>query len=349
MCFDCKGCKNCFLCTGLRNKEFFILNKQVPKEEYEKMVENFRYSYTKQKEAWGEFTKLKLKVPHKFAHIVHSENCTGDYIYNCKNTAKSFDVVNMWDCKYCYNSLDSKNSYDCYQPGVESCELMYEIHAGVGYFNCQFMSLCKFNSNCRYCDYCFDCQDLFGCISLKKARYCILNKQYTREEYEELVPRIVEHMKSTGEYGEFFPIWCSPFGYNESKAQEYYPLTKEEALQKGMNWCDYEAPPPTGEGISPLDDIREVDDSILEKVITCEESGKPFKLIKQELSFYKRKKLPIPRKHMQARYETRMALRNPRYLWDRNCAKCGAAIQTTYSQERPEIVYCKGCYLETVY
>jgi hypothetical protein len=26
--------------------------------------------------------------------------------------------------------------------------------------------------------------------------YCILNKQYTKEEYEILVPKIIEHMKT---------------------------------------------------------------------------------------------------------------------------------------------------------
>ena len=30
--------------------------------------------------------------------------------------------------------------------------------------------------------------------SLRNKSYCILNKQYTKEEYEELVPKIIEHM-----------------------------------------------------------------------------------------------------------------------------------------------------------
>jgi len=31
-------------------------------------------------------------------------------------------------------------------------------------------------------------------------KYCILNKQYSKEEYEELVPKIIEHMQKTGEW-----------------------------------------------------------------------------------------------------------------------------------------------------
>jgi hypothetical protein len=57
-----------------------------------------------------------------------------------------------------------------------------------------------------------------------------LNRQYTKEEYELLVPKIIEKMMSDGEWGEFFPAILSPFGYNETVAQEYFPLTREELL-----------------------------------------------------------------------------------------------------------------------
>jgi hypothetical protein len=83
--------------------------------------------------------------------------------------------------------------------------------------------------------YCIDCQyskDCFGCVGLQRKQYCILNKQYTKEEYETLVPKIIEHMKSTREWSEFFPIEISPFTYNETVAQEYFPLTKAEVLSK---------------------------------------------------------------------------------------------------------------------
>jgi hypothetical protein len=52
-----------------------------------------------------------------------------------------------------------------------------------------------------------------------------LNKQYTKEEYEKLLPKIIAHMKKTGEWGEFFPISISPFNYEETPAMDYYPLT----------------------------------------------------------------------------------------------------------------------------
>ena len=81
-----------------------------------------------------------------------------------------------------------------------------------------------------YCISCFGSHDCFGCVGLRNKSYCILNTQYTKEEYEELVPRIIIHMMKNGEWGEFFPSSMSPFGYNETVATEYFPREKEEAL-----------------------------------------------------------------------------------------------------------------------
>ena len=55
----------------------------------------------------------------------------------------------------------------------------------------------------------------------------ILNTSYSAHEYETLCAKIIGHMQSTAEWGEFFPHELSPFGYNETVAQEYFPMTEE--------------------------------------------------------------------------------------------------------------------------
>ena len=66
--------------------------------------------------------------------------------------------------------------------------------------------------------------------------------------------KIVDHMKSTGEWGEFFPSSLSPFGYNETVAQEYFPLDKSEVVNRGWNWRDEdEGSSYHGEYYSPLE------------------------------------------------------------------------------------------------
>ena len=68
--------------------------------------------------------------------------------------------------------------------------------------------------------------------------------------------------------------------------------------------------------------IQDVNDDILNKVIICEVTGKPFRIIKPELEFYRKHNLPLPHKHPDQRHLERMSLRNPRHLRDRTCAKC---------------------------
>jgi len=76
-------------------------------------------------------------------------------------------------------------------------DMMLEAHAsGYNGYKSAFVNLCRTNSELLYCDYCMNCQNCFGCAGLKNQQYCILNKQYTKEEYEKLVPQIIEKMIS---------------------------------------------------------------------------------------------------------------------------------------------------------
>jgi len=102
------------------------------------------------------------------------------------------------------------------------------------------------------------------------------------------------------------------------------------------------------------DTISEIPDDILNWPIQCEISKRPFKIIPSELKFYRDQNLPIPHLHPEERFNKRMSLRNPRKLWTRNCMKCNAEIQTTYSPEEEiacnsklqrRIVYCENCYI----
>jgi hypothetical protein len=73
---------------------------------------------------------------------------------------------------------------------------------------------------------------MFGCSFMKNASYCIFNKQYDKDTREKEVAKIIASMQARGEWGEFLPLSTSIFGYNETAAHEYMPLTKEEALQR---------------------------------------------------------------------------------------------------------------------
>ena len=176
-------------------------------------------------------------------------------------------------------------------------------------------------------------RDCFGCVGLKHAQYCILNKQYTKDEYEEMVPRIIEHMIKMGEWGKFFPADVSTFAYNESVACEYFPLSKDEVLAKGWHWKNLVGA-----------ENRGVTDAVI-----CEITGKPFRIIPQERGIYERFGLDLPRRSPKQRHIDRIVLRNPMYLWDGRCAKCAADFMTSYAPGKQEKVYCEKCYREVVY
>jgi len=236
---NCTGCKNCFGCVNLINKQYCYLNEQLTKEDYDLKISSQKAS--RENFSQEDFLKFVKKFPHKYMNGFQNENCTGDYLNNCQNCSNCFNSSNLRDCKFIYNCEKIKDGYDVdTYGGTEGAELVYECHSvGRGSFNVAFgNNVYQDLTDVYYCDNCANSKNLFGCISMRHAKNCILNKQYTKEEYEALRARIIAHMTKTDEWGEFFPIALSPFAYNETCAQDYYPLTKEEALKKGYKWKD---------------------------------------------------------------------------------------------------------------
>jgi hypothetical protein len=133
---------------------------------------------------------------------------------------------------------------------------------------------------------------------------------------------------------------------------EYYPLTKDEALAKGFKRMDTEYAPTVPAWtnlVAPANLESLTDEEILKSAVVCEVTGRPFRITKSELEYYRSQKLHLPTKHPDQRHKERMALRNPRKLRNRTCDKCWTEIKTSYSPERLEIVYCEDCYNKEIY
>jgi len=161
-------------------------------------------------------------------------------------------------------------------------------------------------------------------------------------------------MKKTGEYGEFFPFSCSPFAYNETIANEMFPLNKEAALKLGCEWRDEDKEIPViPNSIQAKDlpgNIKETKDDILDKTIICEESGKPFKIMREELEIYHRLSLPIPHLNSEIRYKNQLLQRTSIQLFDKKCDKCSKVVKTTYDpKEGIKNIYCTECYKKEIY
>lgn len=347
---DCVGCEHCFGCVGLRYKQYHLFNKPLSKEAYFEALKNLNlgsYSFI-QKIRDQFYHEEVLKRPMRSSVIENSENVLGNYIYDSRNVHDGFDISDAEDVRYSWGVQKGKDNYDTY-----ASYLSHETYNTVGPAACrQILYSYATYSGCFDLQYCMECanttQHCFGSIGLKHKEYCIFNKQYTQGDYEKLKAKIIEHMKRTGEYGEFFPMPLSLVAYNESVAQEYFPITREAAKTKGLFWFE-ESKSQGVKNYAIPDHIRDVEDAILDAVLICEKTGRPYKIIPQELKFYRENNIPIPRVCPYERHVGRIRQRAPRRLWDRACAQCQSPLQTPYGPDRPEKVVCEACYLKAVY
>ena len=342
----CSNCQDCFGCVNLRNKQYHFFNEALSKEEYEKRVAEIAGSYKKVQDALEKFEEHALQFPRRQNNNLKSVGSEGEYIFNSKNCKHCFEVTESEDCKFEFATKSTRDSYDVMGYGYDS-ELLLETVA-VGYsYNVIGSWGCD---SCRGLRYCFGMsrsEECFGCDGLKNGKYYILNKQYSESDYSKMRDQIVRQMEQDGLYGSYFPLRLAFFAYNETPAQENYPLSKEQAVAEGFRWED-DIPRTKGhETIQPEDipdHIKDIPDSIVKEVLKCTGCSFNYRLIQPELEFYRKMLIPVPLKCFNCRYLDRLRRRGPFKLYARKCAKCGKSIQTTYAPDRPEVVYCEQCY-----
>ncbi len=355
---DCRGCTDCLGCINLRGQKYNIFNKPYTKEEYEKKKKSFRLDTYSGVEAFKEeFQNFIKDKPRKFAEVFNAVNSTGNYMTNVKNNHNCFHSYDAEDNSYCVHAW--RGAKDCMDSNTvgRTAELIYNsLNSGLETSNIICGSMCWGSQFMEYCANCPNSNNCFGCVSLIKGSYCILNKEYTKEEYKKLRVEIIKKMKEEGIYGNFFSKELSAFGYNETSAMDEFPLTKEEALAQGFKWEDVSRGTYGKETI----DWKTFPDSILDlsddfdvgkEVFVCIECNKNYRIIGDELGFYRRMNIPIPRNCPECRHIKRLRNRGPNKLFHRGCMKegCKNEFETSYAPDRPEIIYCERCYNQEVY
>jgi len=350
-CFDMRGCSDCFMSSNFRNKKYCFRNQQLSEVDYKDKIKSIntgdREEYNKYKTQYYELIKKSLHVSN---YLVNSEQCSGDFVMNSKNCKHCFNIERSEDCKYCFDSADpgSKDSYDDDRSGWNG-ELLYETIGLPKPYNTHFSVSCGYPRNLDYCYFCNNCEDCFGCVSLKNKKYCILNKQYSKEEYFKLKTKIIEQMRKYNEWGEFFPSKISPFAYNETLAQDYFTTSKDQAILDGYRWRDDDEKTYVEQTYKLPNDIKEVEEDILHEILVCDCCQKNYRIVPQELKLLKNMTLPVPIGCPECRNNERKRLMNPMRLWKSNCTKCNKGIETSYAPNREEKVYCEKCYMEELY
>jgi hypothetical protein len=374
------GCSDCFSCVNLRNKQYHIFNEPHTKEDYQKFMQGLETGSQKVIEEYKkkahDFWK---KFPMKFTLTFRNQNSTGEHIEHSKNVKESYCVHGGENMKFC-QSIESpaSDSYDYTVWGVNAIEIYESVTCGDGCSRIKSSFDCWPScSDLEYCLFCRGSSNLFGCVGIKKKQYCILNKQYSKEDYEALREKIIKQIKEKPfedkyghvyNYGDFLPIEFSPYAYNETIAQDFFPLTKEEAGKKGYVWRErekrtFEA---TLKARDISDNIKDVTDDILKQVIECRSCSEPYRLIKPEFEFLKSKNLPIPRLCPECRFRERFQFVNTPELRPAKCQcagvkddrgiyqnsaqhfhednHCPNEFNTSFRKGADNIIYCEQCY-----
>lgn len=399
-CENITNCSNCIFCCNLANKDYCIFNKQYSKEKYlviEKKIRSEIKDYDRflyYKDLYNDF--LERESINEACIINNSEKACWDNI---------FDSTNLSNCFYLYWTSDSCNCMNCSTfEWIKNTNLFNLIEAwpaenciwvvSVWWWdspstNIYFSQYCSWASSKLY--YCFDivsCKECIFCIWLRNKEFCILNKQYTKEDYFIKKEKIKNDLIKIWKWWDFIWFDFIKFPYNDTLAYDYFKINKiifpdweEQIIDKNSYWTveilsddfisdatidfwswkkhnikwrtkDREINIPSqAETINAKDlpNTFEVDEDILKKVIICEKSQRPFKIMPLELEFIKKRNLPIPRIHYELRTEELLKKRPIWKLHLRKSSKDWEEILSVFDKDFSWKVYSNEEYREYMF
>ncbi len=340
-------------------------------------------------EVMKEYNKFISKFPVKWINNVNCENVFWIHeLINGKNIIlsstweesqdvmyanifamidDSIDVESFWRWKKSYNIASSIQIINC----IVWSHMIENVESSIYAYSVRNSSF------------------LLWCVWLQYKEYCILNTQYDKESWEKNTVKIIKDLQSQNKFWDFFDPAYSPFPYNDSVAYDYFPIKKiiidwkEDIINADGIWTVTILNPNIfisdavldfwweekvnikrrtkenniniPDGLKQIlardlsDTIYDIHDTILDQVILCEITGRPFRIVWLELEFYRKHGLPIPRKHPDVRHQERMKIRQGRQLHLRHCDKCNIEMLSVYPEDYKWKVYCETCYNKEIY
>ena len=341
---NCINCHDCFNCSDLENQSYCINNQQYTKEEYEQKINDKPKS-------------LLHSMITIWCRQVWCNNCFWNNIINSHNCSFVSNSTECENVKYTLKDLKGNNSHDVYFSPSDLC--FYMVWCRYSH-SCGFIAFWTNLKNSWYCVNCFDSSYCFWCVGLKNKEYCIYNKQYTKDEYNQIVPQMIAEMMRNHERGEFLDPQLSYYWYNESIAMDYYPITKEEALWMWYKRSDYDSPLPRVEKFVPWEKLPKVGCKIIKEqkpeflnkllnyAIVCEVSKRPFRITKQEIDFYVKHNLSLPTKHPDIRHQERSTRKDPTTLHLIHCDGCWEEMLSVYEKQSWKKILCEKCFYKNM-
>ncbi len=321
-------CHECISCEFLENKTYCIKNKQYSKDEYYKL----KSEILSQKDKFNEiFLNLNLwtwqliSKNSDWKFLIKTNNVENWYfVYNINNWR---NLIFAWVAEWNNNFYDSSS---CWAPRWDN---YYWVTWAWWWDNYYIWIEVIGWSDIYYSYYLENCSYCIWCVWLKNKSYCILNKEYTKEEWEKLAVKIFEQMEKDWTLWDFFPWKINPFYFNDTAAYLIDDsFTKQEIEKDWYMWRDEEVKVDIPEGAdivysckfgatSPLTrgelrgvldtEIRgnindyqwydsnwnwQINPEILKKVIK-DKNWNYYRIVKLEYDFLMKYELPIPENH----------------------------------------------------
>jgi len=352
--YDCRDCNNCLFCFNLRNKEYCFGNKQLTKTEFEKKKNEWNFSSFKNYgKAKSFFKEMMLNTAwHRALQIDNCENSSGNFIRNSKDCENCYMLSMHENCaNVSFCGPNAKHILDSL--GTVGSELTFMSSLPV---YCYYARFCFSVSHCRFVEYSAylqNCHYCFGCCGLVNKKYCILNKQYSKKEYEILQDKIIEYMKTTKEWGKFFPGYFAPNPYEESYSSFNFPLSKDDNKK-------FRTASPIEKISMKTAEIKDIPDDfttiptekkkwLTDQIFWDNEYQRPFQIQTADIEFSIKMNTPLPHSYYINRIQN-----NFRWmpfngeLRETTCAKSSKPIKTNWPKEYDGRILSEEEYLKLV-
>lgn len=139
-----------------------------------------------------DFKKLQLATPRLAIINMNSENSAytnySTFNLNCYLVSWTHYSEDVYYAQYC---MGLTSCMDCLD--VEKSELCYELVFSEKCYNCSHGGYLVGCSNCDFCYNLTNCRNCFLSTCLQNAEYRILNKQYSKDEYEKKKNLLLEN------------------------------------------------------------------------------------------------------------------------------------------------------------
>ena len=298
-------CSECIKCDNLENKKYYINNKKYSKLDYQekkkKILKNkdFFYNYY-------------LKLINK-SKSFNSKNTNWNFILNWEDIENWYfisDTKNGKNIMFWWWNSENINNYNVFTWwSWKNIDIYWTMWSWMWNENIYNSIHIAYWNNIYYSYYLTNCSYCIWCIWLKNKSYCILNKQYTKEEWEKLAVQIFEQMENDWTLWDFFPWELNPFYFNDTVAGLIGWFKKEDVEKDWYMWRDEEIKIDIPEWVeviktTDLDKYQwfdsdwnwRINPEIL-KLVIVDEKGNYYRIVKMEYDFLVKHGLPLPRIH----------------------------------------------------